>query len=781
MNRWFTCLLATAALYFFTGLTAQEDGTGAKPAETKESYRLKVQTELMQVRAVVTDREGRIVENLKKEDFELLEDKKQQEISFFSVSKIETGRKLPETDTAQNLEDNDGAGAVRGQDKADALRSLQDRLREPPVRTTLLYVDNLHMSFSNLNWIKQALLRFINEQMTEQDVVALATSHTLGVAQQFTRDRQLLKYAVEQLQYGSLLDRSRLTPLLAARAREYDLHATRLAIEIIRQEENIPCPCSLLLSVLHAKVNQILTQAYYSRRSTLQIIENYAELMADLPGKRMIVLFSDGIPMRERDGGIDTTDFRSVVNRAAHSGVVIYSIDAGGLRIHPTIDATRRWSDMEDPQKLAFIDCIDFCRRYFPPGEERDACTVACMNAYPQECLEVPIPECYPPLPGFLDSYASEYEQEGLNSMHYLAEETGGKLYWGNNNLNESLGEAFDANRFYYVLSYYVPDRENKNGYRKLDVRVRDHPEYTVRAPKGYSLSDLKNDMENTKEQTPQQRLLAAMKAPLPVTDLGVSARANYMETASDNKQVSLTVYFEGDNFRYRKEDQRSAVELEILSVIYDSSGEQVDGISARVEGKLTPAGMERARSSGYRFSRRLPLKPGIYQASVGVREEGSDRIGTASTWVEVPAITDNKLEMSSLILANPLDEGFLDNEESVQVSSLEQTKIIQGVPMYEQDDFFYYVFRIHRPRSASGGSGLELIREVLQGGKPIVQGTWTAIPEEKMNVDLEGWLDLDGEVDISGFDPGVYELRVGAKTAGSDKTVQRTVSFGIL
>ena len=47
----------------------------------------KVSTELAEIRAVVTDQHGHIVEDLKKEDFELLEDGQPQEISFFTVSR----------------------------------------------------------------------------------------------------------------------------------------------------------------------------------------------------------------------------------------------------------------------------------------------------------------------------------------------------------------------------------------------------------------------------------------------------------------------------------------------------------------------------------------------------------------------------------------------------------------------------------------------------------------------------------------------------------------------
>jgi VWFA-related protein len=778
MNKCFTCLLVALVLGAFTGTASQGEKTETGSEETTGIFNLKVKTGLMQVRAVVTDREGRIVENLKKEDFELLENGNPQEIGFFSISKIEPGGTFRKTDRTQKKGDaTDSAGMREG---AEEQRTVADLLREPPARTTLLYVDNLHLSFSSLNWVKQALHRFINEQMTEQDVVAIATSHTLGFSQQFTRDRRLLNYSVEQIQYGAYGGNSYFTPNLAAQVYENDLDATRAAVEILRHEEKIQCPCSLLLTLLNAKIISVLQQTSSTRRNTLSLIENYAERMADLPGKRMIVLFSDGFSMRESDGGFDNFGLRTVANRAAHSGVVIYSIDAGGIRLPLMIDASMDGYDMDDPQRQIFIECVDSCWRYNPPGPDRDQCSIECMIRYPQECREIPLPSCYPPRSGLVTTFVNEYEQEQLNGMQFLAKETGGKMYWGTNNLNDSLEKAFDANRFYYVLSYYVPDRENRNRFRKLEVRVRDHPEYKVQAPSGYSLSDLKDDAEDIKDITPQQRLLDAMSAPLPITDLGVSVQADYIEKDEDDDQVSLTVYFEGDSFRYRKEDQHNVVELEILSLIYDSSGNQVDGISARVEGKLTPEGMGRARIRGYRFPRRLSLKPGIYQARVGVREEESDRIGTASTWIEVPQITENKLEMSSLILGSPLDADSLGDEDSVRVNELEQTRMIQGVPVYEKDDFFYYEFRVHRPMDASGDSGLELKREVLQGGKPIVPGKWMPVSAERIIADSEGWFDLDGELDIGEFDSGVYELQVSVKRTGSDQIVQRGVAFGI-
>jgi hypothetical protein len=311
-------------------------------------------------------------------------------------------------------------------------------------------------------------------------------------------------------------------------------------------------------------------------------------------------------------------------------------------------------------------------------------------------------------------------------------------------------------------------------------VRLRNHPEYRVRAPSGYTLSDLKKERAGTEQQDPQKRLLAAMSAPLPVTDLGVSVQADYLETDADDKQVSLTVFFEGDSFRYEKQDQRRVVNLEILSVVEDSYGKQVEGISAMVQGNLTEAGMEQARTGGYRFSRRLPLAPGVYHARIGVREEGSNRIGTASTWVEVPEVAEKRLEMSSLILSDPLHADLSIEGESVRVSDLQQVRMVQGVPIYETGDIFYYTYRVHPGASVSGKPDLLVMWEVSQGGSPVAAGEWNSIRAELQDTDAKGWFDLDGELNINNFDTGVYELQVRVRKSDSEEVVQRTVTFGV-
>ena len=208
MNRIYAGFSISIVICGLTCLIALDSVLQTKSPEIPEEKKIKVKTELMEVRAVVTDRKGTIIENLRHEDFELLENGKQQEISFFSISKVE--REQGRTDVKMELP----TGQI-----TEPQPSTLRRLTEAPVRTILLYADTLHLSFSSLNAVKDALRRYVNEKLTDQDMVALATSgSTLGVSQQFTRDKQLLRYAIEQIRFGthSNFNNSLFTPILAS-------------------------------------------------------------------------------------------------------------------------------------------------------------------------------------------------------------------------------------------------------------------------------------------------------------------------------------------------------------------------------------------------------------------------------------------------------------------------------------------------------------------------------------------------------------------------------------
>jgi len=306
MNRRPVSFASLALLCFITGANVRAGDSQSQPQENIEERTFKVSTELVEVRVVVTDRDGRPIEDLAKEDFELLESGQPQEISFFSVSQIEEEQDWPVVSKVPSQS-----------------RSLRERLSAPPARSTILYVDNLHLDFRDLNWVKSSLRRFINEKMTDQDMIAIVTSDgTLGIAQQFTRDRRILRHAIEQIKPGPISWEFPFSATLAGRIlrNDFDFEALEEGKEQLELKEGVEDEYG---TITRARARTILSGASYFRETMLLTLEALVDQMTGIPGQRMIAVFSEGFTQNGRSGWPTYDEVHSAINRAARSGVVI--------------------------------------------------------------------------------------------------------------------------------------------------------------------------------------------------------------------------------------------------------------------------------------------------------------------------------------------------------------------------------------------------------------------------------------------------------------------------
>lgn len=83
-----TSLLVALFLSIPQPLAAFVSKGQAQTKSDEQNKQLRLKADLVQVRAVVTDKRGQPVAGLKKEDFELLEENRPQAISFFSAEDV---------------------------------------------------------------------------------------------------------------------------------------------------------------------------------------------------------------------------------------------------------------------------------------------------------------------------------------------------------------------------------------------------------------------------------------------------------------------------------------------------------------------------------------------------------------------------------------------------------------------------------------------------------------------------------------------------------------------
>lgn len=698
--------------------------TANQPANNQEPT-LRLKTELLQLRAVVTGKQGKVIEGLQAEEFELLENNRPQKIEFFGS----------ETVRAAIKEQPSAAGA-----KTPAATPLTSPAK--PTRTIALFVDNVHLTFDSMHRTKQTLRRFVNEQMTENDLVCIVTAAgSVGIVNQFTQDRQLLLRAIEKLRLWRFNDNDTLlSPYLAARVELNNLEALVTGMMLLESENPAikGTPPRILESELRARSAILLAEASTQRRVMLSTLKALTDRLAELPGQRLLFSFSDGFSLSGIGGSFDSDDLTPTISRAVRSGVVFYAFGAQGLTVQMLT--------------AAHPGIVEGARQYsvsIPPGR---------------------VPITAMPLQAYLTARNKD-QKIGLTA---LALDTGGKPFFETNDLNGRISQALEENRIYYTLSYYPEDFGNQNKARKLTLRVKGHPEYEVRTQRSYVPAELLRAEKDNANLTPRQRLARAMISPLPVNALGISVAADYFEREGDPNQVLLQTYIESDKLDYQQQDGTYDFNLEVATAIYDAAGKLINGWSDDIKGGFKAERFEIAKNAGFRQFKWLALKPGLYQMRVGILEAKTGRLGTAMAWVEVPKLGRNKSLVSNLMLMQQDDS----QADSTKSSSMSQFR--QGIRLYQRGETLAYFLRIYPPdHQKQANEEIAIQTQIVQGDRMVFQSQWLPVSARTVAKDKMS-SEVSGELKLNTIKPGLYELRVLVKEPKSAQPLQRAVLFSV-
>lgn len=343
--------------------------------------------------------------------------------------------------------------------------------------------------------------------------------------------------------------------------------------------------------------------------------------------------------------------------------------------------------------------------------------------------------------------------------------------------MNGRLQKALNDNRVYYAFAYHAPNDDSTDRGKKfhtINVRVRNHPEYKIRTQRGYQPLEAKVEEQPL---TPRQRLAQALGAPLPVTTIPVAVSADYFERENLTGQAYIQIYIDANALQYREQERHYLFDLETVITIYDLTGKRVHISTHVANGNFTAERLDLAKRMGYRYTERVSLKPGVYQARIGVMETATERIGTATGWIEVPDLDKGRLTLSALLVSREPAANQRPVRQGVQVESLSPA-VTQGILICKAGTELEYRLVIYPGKDQKTGE-LSMQVEVVQLDKLIYQGQWGGVESRVVEKDGKG-IEVGGSLTLNGVNPGVYELRVSVKSPGLKKPVQRVASFGV-
>ena len=397
----------------------QEVATHDNPAT------FKVRVNVVLVRVVVRDAQGKVVPNLKKEDFQLFDSKKPQNISSFAVE-------TPQSHTLTLA----NSGETADSSTADPLTAKAAAL---PQRFVNMVFDDIHLSMQDAAFARTSATRFFSALAPSDRVAINTTSGQL--TQEFTSDQQLLRKALLQilprpLSYHSSSD----CPVMSYYEGDLIVNKTDPQALAVATQDTLLCAFNgdstqraAAQVVAQNAAQMAVDQGDNETEYTYRHLEEAIRRLSSLPGQRVLVLVSPGFILTTIEA--NNSD---LMERAVRSNIVINTIDARGLY-------TPDMGDIADPPSTA------------DP-----------MTAGPRQL------------------YATMAQSAQEDILAQLADATGGRFYHNRNDIDEAMREAGAAPAVSYLLGFSPQNLKIDGRYHTLKVSLTNKQKYSVQARHGY-------------------------------------------------------------------------------------------------------------------------------------------------------------------------------------------------------------------------------------------------------------------------------------------------------
>jgi VWFA-related protein len=543
--------------------------------DTPPTFRVRVN--LVLVRVVVRDQDGKVVSNLKKEDFQLSDNRKPQVISTFST---ETPESHKVTSTAKspgpNTEDNTSA------ESAAAIAAL-------PQRFVAVVFDDTDMQSEDTVWVRSAATRLFASLAPVDRVAIYSTSGQ--VTQEFTQEHERLQETllgvVPRPLAGSSTGVHECPEISYYQADQienrHDTQALAVATEDALQcgfqgDSRFTSQAQMLAATASMRV---LTNGDTQTEYVYRHLDNIMKRLSGMPGQRVMVFVSPGFVVT----AMLNMEASSLIDRANRANVVINTIDARGLYTPDLM------GDISDP-----------------PHDSQKTLGIKSMYRVAAQSVQSDV-------------------------LAQLADGTGGTFFHNRNDIDEGLREATAAPAMSYLLGFSPQNLKINGAYHTLKVTLAGKQKFSVQARHGYFAPRTIADPAEAAKEEIQEALFSQDE----IHDLPVELQTQFFKKDASQARLAVLTHVDVKGIRFRKAEGRNHDNLTVATAIFDENGNFVTGGEKIVEMKLLDTTFSRLSRSGFTLKSSFDIKPGTYLVRLVVRDAEGAQMAARNGAVSIP------------------------------------------------------------------------------------------------------------------------------------------------
>ena len=254
--------------------------------------------------------------------------------------------------------------------------------------------------------------------------------------------------------------------------------------------------------------------------------------------------------------------------------------------------------------------------------------------------------------------------------------------------------------------------------------------------------------------------------------------RTDFMKVTSDTVLVPVTVQIPNHQLQFKSKDGVHSASMNIFGRVSTLTGRTVQTFEDSVSKDFPDSLFQQSVKLSSIYQKALPLRPGLYRLDLVIKDVESGNVGVVNARLAVPRYEDEKLDASSLILADQIEHvpaKQIGTGQFVLGSSKVRPRLDGDFTTADKLGIYLQVYNL-KPDEKTHKSNATFVYTVKKGNQQVMQFKETS-EDMKQTGDQ---VTIERLLPLATLAPGKYTLEVSATDTLSQASISRTADFSI-
>jgi len=254
--------------------------------------------------------------------------------------------------------------------------------------------------------------------------------------------------------------------------------------------------------------------------------------------------------------------------------------------------------------------------------------------------------------------------------------------------------------------------------------------------------------------------------------------RTDFLKVTNETVLVPISVQIPNRQLQFKNKDGVHTAEINIFGRVSTLTGRRVQTFEDSVTRDFPDSLFQQAVKMSSIYQKALPLRPGLYRLDLVIKDVDSGNVGVVNTRLAVPRYEDDKLEASSLILADQIEHvpaKQIGTGQFVLGSSKVRPRLDGDFTTADKLGIYLQVYNL-KPDEKTHKSDATFVYTVKKGDQQVMQFKETSADMKQTGDQIT----IERLLPLATLTPGKYTLDVSATDDLAHISITRTADFSI-